>query len=318
MSGELPAGMSVGPYRIASLIGRGGMGVVYLAEHVTLGRRVALKVVAPELAEDHAFRERFLREARLAASLDHPNIIPVYDAGEFESILYLAMRYVEGTDLGSVLTEEHRLPADRTLRILAKVASALDEAHRNELVHRDVKPDNIMLGARSSGDEKVYLTDFGLVKRLDSGTKITRTGYMMGTLSYMAPEVFRGQELDGRTDEYSLACVLFECLAGSAPYERDFDAAVISAHLMEAVPSLQSRRPDLPPEIDDVIARGMAKEMEERFATCGELILAAEDSLRTVTQLQEVTAAAAPPEATVFAAPPHAQAAPLPGPETAA
>jgi YVTN family beta-propeller protein len=274
---DLGPGTALGGYRIVSLIGRGGMGVVYLAEHVALDRRVALKVVAPELQEDESFRERFLREARLAASLEHPNIIPVYDAGDEAGTLFLAMRFVDGENLGHVIEREGRLPADRAVEILAKVASALDEAHRNDLVHRDVKPDNVLLGKSGS----VYLTDFGLVRRLDSASRLTKTGYMMGTLNYMAPEVFRGQAIDGRTDVYSLACVLFECLTGAPPYPHELQPAVISSHLMDPVPQVTASQPQLPIAIDQVVARGMAKEPADRFSSSGELIRSAAGALGT-------------------------------------
>jgi YVTN family beta-propeller protein len=272
---DLGPGTAVGGYRIVSLIGRGGMGVVYLAEHVALDRRVALKVVAPELQEDGSFRERFLREARLAASLEHPNIIPVYDAGVEGGTLFLAMRFVDGENLGAVIEREGRLHPDRAVEILVKVASALDEAHRNDLVHRDVKPDNVLLG-KTGG---VYLTDFGLVRRLDSASRLTKTGYMMGTLNYMAPEVFRGQEIDGRTDVYSLACVLFECLTGTPPFPHELQPAVISSHLMDPAPRVTASQPQLPIAIDQVVARGMAKDPEDRFRTSGELMGWAADAL---------------------------------------
>ena len=291
--------MTVGGYRIESLIGRGGMGVVYLAEHVTLGRRVALKVVAPELVRDEAFRDRFIREARLAASLEHPNIIPVYDAGDADGVLFIAMRYVEGENLGDVIRREGQLSIERTIDILSKVASALDDAHRNGLIHRDVKPDNVLLGVSGS----VYLTDFGLVRRLDAKTRLTKTGYMMGSLSYMAPEIFKNQDVDGRTDVYSLACVLFECLTGSQPFDREEQPAVITAHLLDEPPAVTAFRPELAATIDRVVARGMAKEKDERQSSAGELIDAA-------------IAALAGHEETLFATPPAARSLPVPPPAT--
>lgn len=276
MAEDLAPGTSIGGYRVESLLGRGGMGVVYLAEHVTLGRRAALKVISPELAADPSFRARFLREARLAASLDHPNIIPVFDAGKLDDVFFLAMKYVPGTDLATVLRDERRLTAERSLDVLSKVADALDEAHRHGLVHRDVKPGNILLSTKN----QIYLTDFGLAKGQDSASRLTKTGYVMGTLDYMAPEVLRGQEADARTDVYALACVLFECLTGSVPYPRDLDAAIISAHLMDPAPSIGVMRPDMPPELDDVVSRGMEKEPEQRIATCGELLASASAAIR--------------------------------------
>ncbi len=292
MSGDLTPGTVVGAYRIESFLGRGGMGVVYAAEHIALGRRVALKVVAPELVSDVAFRDRFLREARLAASLEHANIIPVHDAGQDGATLYLAMRFVDGENLGAILEREKRVEPARTLRILTKVADALDEAHRNGLVHRDVKPDNILLGY---GERDVYLTDFGLVRRLDSRTRLTKTGFMMGTLNYMAPEVLRGEDIDARTDVYSLTCVLFECLAGRPPFARPSEPAVISSHLVDPPPSISAERSELPGSIDAVIARGMAKDRTARFATCGELLAAARAALEGTGSSGGATTFAPPP-----------------------
>jgi len=274
-------GTRLGNYRIESLIGQGGMGVVYLAQHLRMStRKAAIKVLAENLASDEEFRERFIRESDLAGSLDHPNIIPVYDADETNGLLYIAMRFVEGTDLKAVLEQEGRLHAGRTLAVLEQVASALDFAHERGLVHRDVKPGNIMIEARHSdaNPERVFLADFGLVKRINSQSKLTHTGYFIGTLDYAAPEVFRGGELDGRADVYALGCVLFECLSGSAPFPGTVES-VMYGHLMNEPPILSSERPDLPPSLDGVVQRALAKSKEDRYPTCHALVTAARDAL---------------------------------------
>ncbi|MEP6638489.1 MAG: kelch repeat-containing protein, partial [Chloroflexota bacterium] len=284
-----------GAYVIQSLVGRGGMGVVYVAEHTALRRRVALKVIAPEVAEDLAFRDRFMREARLAASLHHPNIIEIYDAGQVGDELYLAMRYVDGASLARVIGLAGRLQPDRALSILAMVASALDEAHANGLIHRDVKPDNILIGAPASRrtSEEVFLTDFGLVRRIDARSRLTRTGSVLGSLSYLAPEVLQSGVIDGRSDQYSLACVLYECLTGKVPFRRDMDAALLMAHLTSPPPSVTDEVSDVSGRLDAVIARGMAKDKEERYPSCTELIEDARVALREFVQatqtLGEVT-----------------------------
>jgi serine/threonine protein kinase/DNA-binding SARP family transcriptional activator/ABC-type transport system substrate-binding protein len=270
-TGDLEPGAEFSGYRIDRIIGRGGMGVVYLAEHEGLKRKVALKLLAPQLAEDPRFRERFVRESQLAASIDHPNVIPIYEAGEAEGRLYIAMRFVDGTDLRTLLHEQGTLGPAQTSRIVGQVAAALDAAHELGLVHRDVKPANVLI-ARQRGTETGahgYLTDFGLTKRAASDSGITGTGQFVGTLDYAAPEQFRGEVPDARTDVYSLGCVLFECLAGHPPYRAENDAALMFAHLMEPPPRLTSERPDLPQDIDDVVAEAMAKKPDERFPSAG-------------------------------------------------
>jgi ABC-type branched-subunit amino acid transport system substrate-binding protein/DNA-binding beta-propeller fold protein YncE len=257
--GEIFAG-----YRVESLVGRGGMGVVYRATDLSLERPVALKLIAPELAENERFRERFLREPRLAAALDHPNAIPIYEAGEHDGQLYLAMRFVEGSDLKSVLVREGTLPSDRALRIVSQVAGALDAAHRRGLVHRDVKPANVLLDE----DDHAYLTDFGVSKQ--SGGGPTDTAGLVGTLDYLAPEQIRGDPVDGRTDIYALGCVLYECLAGAPPFRRETEAETLWAHMQE----LPARLPGHP-GLDPVLRMALAKEPEKRYATCAELIDAA-------------------------------------------
>jgi YVTN family beta-propeller protein len=255
------------------------MGAVYVAEHTRLQRKVALKVLSSELGADRRFRDRFIRESRLAASLEHPNIVPIYDAGDADGVLYIAMRLVEGTDLRGLIQMEGPLDPLRAVELLSQVAGALDAAHGQGLVHRDVKPGNVLM-ARGEGDgERAYLADFGLTKRTSSDSGLTATGQFVGTLDYAAPEQFEGGILDGRTDVYSLGCVLYECLTGKVPYPRDRDAAVMFAHLMAPVPSASEIHPGLPPSLDQVVARAMAKRPDDRFPTCGELAAAAAAAL---------------------------------------
>jgi WD40 repeat protein/tRNA A-37 threonylcarbamoyl transferase component Bud32 len=276
VSDDPRVGTELAGYRIESLLGWGGMSVVYLAEDLRLKRRVALKLLAARLAEDESFRDRFLRESELAASIDHPNIIPIYEAGTTEDLLFIAMRYVEGRDLKERLQQGPLDPADAT-DILAQVASALDTAHARGLVHRDVKPSNVLLdtGARPDGSDHVYLADFGLTKRISEETRIGDDGHLMGTIDYVAPEQIAGEEIDGRADVYSLGCVLFECLVGQPPFPRDSDIAVVFAHLESEPPAPSARRPELPAALDAVIARALAKEPGQRYPSCREFARAA-------------------------------------------
>jgi serine/threonine protein kinase/DNA-binding SARP family transcriptional activator/Tol biopolymer transport system component len=270
---DLQPGTEVAGYRIERTLGRGGMSVVYLAEHDWLQRKVALKVLSPQLAEDERFRERFVRESRLAASLDHPNVIPIYEAGASGGDLFIAMRYVEGTDLRTLLHESGALEPASTLAIVRQVAAALDAAHEQGLVHRDVKPGNVLLARQrgSEAGEHVYLSDFGLTKRSASDSGITGTGQFVGTLDYAAPEQFRGGVPDARTDVYSLGCVLFECLTGSPPFTSENDAGLMYAHLQAVPPSVTAQQPELPREIDRVVAMAMAKAPADRQQTAGAL-----------------------------------------------
>ena len=260
-------------YRPEELIGQGGMGVVYRARDLRLKRTVALKVMAPELAADHRFRERFAREAELAMSLEHPNVVPIHDAGELDGRLYLVMRYVEGTDLRELLRAEGGLEARRALTIVAQVAHALDAAHAKGLVHRDVKPSNVLLDR----DEHVYLADFGLTRSFGSAS--STDGPSVGTPAYLAPEQIEGQEIDGRVDVYSLGCLLYECLTGEPPFAASSRLAVAWAHLEEEPPSVTDRRHELSPAIDAVVRKAMAKNPDDRYASCGELATAAEAAL---------------------------------------
>jgi serine/threonine-protein kinase len=268
----ISAGSIVAGYRIESVAGQGGMGVVYRATQLALGRPVALKLIATELAHDVSFRQRFQRESQIAASIDHPNVIPVYEAGDADGSLFLAMRYVDGTDLAALVGSEGRLDPARAVRIVAQIAAGLDAAHRRGLVHRDVKPANVLLAAE---DEHVYLTDFGLTKRTTSAAALTRTGMFVGTLDYCAPEQIRGEPSDGRADVYALGCVLYRCLSGEPPYERDSDVAKMYAHLNDPIPSVTALAPEVPAALDGVVARALAKEPDQRYATAGELARAA-------------------------------------------
>ncbi|HEY7920316.1 MAG TPA: serine/threonine-protein kinase, partial [Streptosporangiaceae bacterium] len=242
-------------------LGRGGMAVVYRARDVRLGRWVALKVLGEDLARDEAFRRRFIRESRAAAAVDHPNIIPIFDAGEANGVLFIAMRYVGGQDVHSLLNRTGPLPPVRATGIVTQVASALDAAHTCGLVHRDVKPANMLLDglAEDGSEDHVYLSDFGISKTSQATTNLTLTGQVLGTLNYLAPEQIEGRGVDGRADAYSLACAAFEMLAGVPPFRREQSLAVMWAQLSAPPPPLTSMRRDLPPAVDQVMARGLAK-----------------------------------------------------------
>jgi serine/threonine-protein kinase len=282
--GELVPGSQIAGYQIERQIGRGGMAVVYRAFDPRLGRSVALKILAPELANDAAFRERFNREMRSAAAVDHPHIVPVYDAGEANGSLFIAMRYVSGQDLRTLLDRERTLPPARVANIIGQVASALDEAHSGGLVHRDVKPGNMLIGtvAGSGQQDHVYLSDFGLSKQSLSTSNLTATGQFLGTLDYMAPEQVEGRPIDGRADLYALACSAFEMLAGTPPFKRDEGVAVLWAQVSAPTPSLVALRPELPPAVDQVMARAMAKSPADRYQTC----MAFADALREACELR--------------------------------
>jgi|SRR5215207_401045 len=259
-------------YRIEALLGRGGMSVVYRAENARLGNKVALKLLAESLADDESFRERFVRESRTAAKLNHPNIVTIYDAGDSEGVLYIAMRWVE-EDLKAHLRREGPLAPDHALAVAAQVGSALDAAHARGLLHRDVKPANILLEPGEPGAPPIaYLADFGLTKHLESRSGITASGQFVGTIDYMSPEQIEGREVDSRTDIYSLGCVVFESLAGGTPFRRETDVAVLWAHMREEPPLLSEVRPDLPRELDGVLAKAMAKSPEDRYGTCRDLV----------------------------------------------
>ncbi|WP_370418174.1 serine/threonine-protein kinase [Streptomyces sp. QH1-20] len=263
-------GRQIAAYRVQGEIGRGGMAVVYRAQDLRLGRTVALKLLAPELARNDTFRQRFAHESRVAAAIDHPNIVPVFEAGETEGVLFIAMRYVAGQDLRAMLDRTGRLPVVDACRIGLQVASALDAAHAHDLVHRDVKPGNILVaeGTDSDHPEHVYLTDFGLTKKSLSLTGFTTVGQFVGTLDYVAPEQISGKPVDGRCDVYSLACVVYEMLTGGPPFQRDDDMALLWAHQNDPPPPVSEHRPDLTPAVDDVLMKALAKAPEDRYDTC--------------------------------------------------
>ena len=267
MAEDTRVGTELAGYRIEGVIGRGGMSVVYLAEHARLGRKVALKVLAPELAGSERFHDRFLRESKLAAAIDHPNIVPIYDADEAEGVLYIAMRYVEGSDLKQAIRDSGRLEPLRVVRDRRSDRERLDAAHARGLVHRDVKPANVLL----TPDDHAYVSDFGLTKRAVSVSGLTETGQLIGTIDYVAPEQIKGDPVDQRADVYSLGCLLFECLTGHAPYPRDIEVGVLWAHVETPPPTLTEERPDLPSEVDDVLALAMAKDPAERTAAAGDV-----------------------------------------------
>jgi Protein kinase domain len=272
MGAELAVGEEFAGHRVERLLGRGGMGVVYLAEHERLGRKVALKLLSPDLAGDDDFRRRFLRESRAAAALEHPNIVPVYDAGQVGDAAYISMRFVDGSDLAAYIRTHGPLPPEIAIPITEQVASALDAAHGQGLVHRDVKPGNILLetGRGDRRTPRAFLSDFGITKRLAASS--TEAGEFLGTIDYMAPEQITGRRLDGRTDQYSLACVLFTCLTGEPPFRRDDQIAVMYAHLHGTIPSASELRPGLPTSVDAVLRRGMSKRPEERFGSCSAFV----------------------------------------------
>jgi non-specific serine/threonine protein kinase len=260
---------TLGPYRLLRELGHGGMGLLYEAEHIQLERKVALKLLAPKLAADPSFRERFVRESQLLAAMEHPNIIPIYDAGEVDGLLYIAMRLVEGSDLGHLIAREGPLPPELALSLLEQVASALDAAHARDLVHRDVKPANILVDEDRG---RVFLTDFGVARwgRTEGGQ--TAIDAIVGTVDYAAPEQLQGGQVGPAADVYALGGVLFEALTGHRAYERDTDVAVIFAHALEPPPAASELRPELPPAIDNVLGTAMAKDPGERYPTCQALV----------------------------------------------
>ena len=267
---ELRPGSTFAGHRIDAVAGRGGMGVVYRATDLTLDRPVALKLLAPSLARDRVFRARFERECRLAAALDHPNVVQIFHAGTERGALYLTMRYVEGTDLRALLAEERQLEPGRAVAIIAQVAAALGEAHRHGLVHRDVKPANVLLATRE-GREHAFLTDFGITMDRSGPTDLTKTGFAVGTADYMSPEQARGTAVDARADIYALGCVLYRALAGAVVYDKDSDVEKLWAHIHEPPPALLDLRPELPAALGDAVERALAKIPADRQQTAGEL-----------------------------------------------
>ena len=275
-SGWTPTGLAPGSliagYRVESRIGAGGMAMVLRARDEALGRTVALKILAPTLAGDAEFRERFIRESRAVAAVDHPHIIPVYAAGEADGVLYLAMRFVSGGDLRSVGQREGPLRGGRVVALLSPVASALDAAHAAGLIHRDVKPANILVDTSLARAEHPYLSDFGLAKHAASSNGLTGTGQFLGTPDYAAPEQISGKPARPQTDQYALACVAYTILTGRLPFGRNEPMAVLWAHMHEQPPLLTASRPDLPAAADQVLARALAKAPEDRYPTCSQFV----------------------------------------------
>jgi serine/threonine protein kinase len=263
-------GDSIAGYTIERLLGRGGMGAVFLATHRRLGRLAALKVLAPEYAGDDVFRERFIRESQLAASLEHPDIVPIYDADEDGGTLFMAMRFVEGPDLRHVLRRQRRLTTQGTAHIVESVASALDAAHAAGLVHRDVKPANILI--QEPGGQ-IFLSDFGIAQRRVSDG-LTKAGTFVGSVEYCSPEQIQGEPLDGRADVYSLGCVAFHCLVGQPPFRKETEVAVIQAHLVEQALAVSTAMPGMPFTLDGVLETALAKKPDARYASAGSLAAA--------------------------------------------
>jgi serine/threonine protein kinase len=288
MLGGLTPGSVLAGYRVEAQLGAGGMAVVFRARDEALGRTVALKVLAPALAGDAEFRERFIRESRAAAAVDHPYIIPVYAAGEADGVLHIAMRFVSGGDLRSICRREGPLSGERAVFLLAPVASALDAAHAAGLVHRDVKPANILVDTSPGRPDHPYLSDFGLAKGA-SATGMTGTGQFMGTPDYSAPEQISGKAISPQTDQYALACVVFTTLTGALPFARQESMAVLWAHMYEPPPSVTTRRPDLPAAVDRVLARALAKSPADRYGSCGEFIDALRGALGVMSYTDGLT-----------------------------
>jgi Protein kinase domain len=267
-------GSRIGKYVLEQQIGHGGMAVVFKARDDQLGRLVALKIMAPSLASDAEFRERFIRESRAAAAVDDAHIIPMFEAGESAGVLFIAMRYVAGGDVRSLLAREGPLSLDRASAILVSVASALDAAHAAGLVHRDVKPGNMLMDVRKGRPDHVYLADFGLTKATSGAVSLTGTGRFLGTADYAAPEQIGGRRVDGRADQYALACAAIEMLTGRTPFPLENVMAVLTAHMSKPPPPLSARRHGLPAELDAVLGRALAKSPSDRYPSCGDFIAA--------------------------------------------
>jgi hypothetical protein len=278
MQSVIRTGAVLAGFRVESLIGQGAMGAVYLAVDTKAGGHVALKLLTPELSVDERFRQRFMREAELAASLDHPHVVPILGFGEEEGRLYLAMAHVQGTDLRELLRREGPLEPTRALDLIAQVADALDAAHAADLVHRDVKPANILVAQVADG-EHAYVCDFGLARHMSSVSSLTGDRGFVGTLDYVPPEQIAGGPIDRRADVYSLGCMLYECLTGERPFERESELALVYAHLNDPPPRATDVRSELPEGLDGVIATTLAKEPENRYASCGELAAAGRAAL---------------------------------------
>ncbi len=291
-----------GRYKLQELIGKGGMGQVYKAHDMEIGRDVAIKVLPPDLAEDPAYAARFRREAYTVARLNEPHIIPIYDTGEIDGRLYLAMPIINGVDLQTLLKRDGAIGPELSVKVIEQVAAALDTAHANGLIHRDIKPSNVLM----TPTEFVYLIDFGIARDSSSDTKLTKTGSVIGTFAYMAPERFTTGASDNRSDVYALTCVLHECLTGEGAYPGNSLEQQMAGHLISEPPRPTASNPAVPPGFDVVIARGMAKDPEERYQSASDLARAARAALN-------YDATVAPP-AHVPPPPPAQDAPPPPAP----
>jgi Protein kinase domain len=275
---ELSDGDEFAGYRIEQRLGRGGMGILYLAVEPGLERRVALKLIAPEAAADNVFARRFAEESRIAAAIEHPNVVPIYAAGEEDGVPWIAMRYVAGSDLGRRIARERRLAPPAAVELIGQVGNGLDAIHAAGLVHRDVKPANVLLSG-DPGAEHAYITDFGVARNVATQSGLTQTGRFVGTLDYVAPEQISGGSIDARADVYALGCLLFKLLTGEVPYPREGEAARLYAHLHDPPPAASLYAPEVPKALDDVVVRALAKEPGERYPSAGDLGRAAEAAL---------------------------------------
>src|SRR4249919_2017115 len=266
---ELSAGDEFAGYRIERRLGRGGMGILYLAVEPGLDRRVALKLIAPEAVAEDLFAKRFAEESRIAASIEHPNVVPIYAAGEEGGVPFIAMRYVAGSDLGHRLVREGRLAPERAVALIAQVANGLDAIHAAGLVHRDVKPANVLLSGGEA--DHAYITDFGVARNVATQSGLTQTGRFVGTLDYVAPEQISGAAVDARVDVYALGCLLFKLLTGEVPFPREGEAARLYAHLNDPPPAPSLYAPEVSMALDDVVIRAMSKVPEDRYPSAGDL-----------------------------------------------
>jgi Protein kinase domain len=288
---ELAAGDEFAGYRIESRLGRGGMGILYLAVEPGLERRVALKLIAPEAAADDVFARRFAEESRIAASIEHPNVVPIYAAGEEGGVPWIAMRYVAGSDLGRRIAREGRLDPAQAAALIAQIGNGLDAIHQAGLVHRDVKPANVLLSG-DPGSEHAYITDFGVARNVATQSGLTQTGRFVGTLDYVAPEQISGEPIDARVDVYALGCLLFKLLTGEVPFPREGEAARLYAHLNDPPPAPSLYQPSISMALDDVVARAMSKEPGDRYPSAGDLGRAAQAALSgTAVSIPERTVA---------------------------
>ncbi|MBX9981752.1 MAG: serine/threonine protein kinase, partial [Mycobacterium gordonae] len=306
------AGSKFGPYHLKRLLGRGGMGEVYEAEHSGKGWTVAVKLMSETVSSDPVFRERMKREARIAGRLKEPHVVPIHDYGEIDGQMFLEMRLIEGVDLDSLLTRYGPLPAPRAVAVITQIASALDAAHATGVMHRDVKPPNILV----TREDFAYLVDFGIASAT-TDAKITQLGTPMGTWKYMAPERFSSDGVTHSADIYALACVLFECLTGSAPYPSDNAGVLISAHMINPIPRPSAAGRGIPRSLDAVVARGMAKRPADRYPSAGALARAAHLALSHPDQDHATDIVRRSQESTIpekFLSPPPAQRHPQPSP----